>query len=373
MRLNLWIGIALSAVIMWLLLRSIDLASAMQALAQADYRWLLPAFLIALLSFVLRALRWQAVFAAVQPVRFRGILAATMIGFMGNMLLPARLGEFIRAYLIGRKEAVGSSTALATVVVERMFDGFVIILIWLLVVLFFEIPPGFQQWERPARLFAIGSGAFYVVLLAGCLVLKHHTETVLAVVRRLCRPLPQRFRSRLVAGLGRFAAGLAAIRANRQLVAVSCWSLLLWVVISLANYPVIRSFHVDVPPQALFLLMVFQAFAVMLPSSPGYVGTFHLASITALQVFGVGRDVALSIAIVLHLSAFLVTVVPGLCFLWSENLSLRSLNRLRDAPPPILPAAPPLAEATLPPPAPGFPFPAPAHPLPRRSSDAPPA
>ena len=340
MKLKFWIGIAISAVIVWLLVRAIDLGRTAEALMQADYRWLIPAGVAYLVSMALRAARWQTIFSAVQPVRFRSILSVTMIGFMGNMILPARLGEFIRAYLIGRKENVSSSTSLATIVIERLFDGFTIILILVAIIFIADLPAGFEAWAGKVRAGAIGSAAFYGLILAFCVALKTYTDSMLGIARRVCSPLPRRWANKLLALLERFADGLAAIKANRQLVAVSLWSVTLWIIIALSHYPVFLAFHLDLPLQAAFLLMVFQAFAVMLPSSPGYIGTFHLGTITALKVYGVESDVALSLAIVLHLGTFAITVAPGILFLWSENLTLRSLGRLSEAPADPSPATP---------------------------------
>lgn len=337
MKLNFWIGIGVSVILVVTLVSSIDVSRTVQALAQADYLWLAPAVLILALSFLLRAIRWQALFAAVQPVAFRSILSATMIGFMGNMILPARLGELIRAYLIGRKEAVSGSTALATIVLERLCDGFAILLVWFVLMFFVDLPPAFKQWEAYGRYFALSSGALYCLILAFCILLKHKSAAFLNATQGLRRRLPRRWGEKLGDSIGRFAIGLQAIRASRQLLTIVFWSLLVWVVVSLINYPVIRSFHAEVPVSAVFLVMVFQAFAVMLPSSPGFIGTFHLGTMTALQVYGLSKEVSLSIAIVMHLATFAFIVAVGMYFLWTENLTLRSLSRLTTEPKPQSP------------------------------------
>lgn len=127
MKWKLWLGIGISVLFLFLAFRKVNLHELKKALESANYIYLIPAILLTILSLWIRAFRWQYILQPVREIRVSSLFSATMIGFMANNLLPVRLGEFVRAYTIGEKERISKSSSLATIVVERIFDGITIL------------------------------------------------------------------------------------------------------------------------------------------------------------------------------------------------------------------------------------------------------
>jgi len=145
---KLWVGIGISIFFLFLLFRKIDFDKLLAALAEMDYRYLLPAVLFTFISYFFRAVRWRFLLLPMKKTLMRNLFPATIIGYMANNLLPARLGEFVRAYVLGEKESLDKSAVFANLVVDRLFDGFTVILI--LVVTFFtvKLPPGMEKIQH---------------------------------------------------------------------------------------------------------------------------------------------------------------------------------------------------------------------------------
>src|SRR5262249_3447079 len=128
MRGKVWLGVAVSAVLLWVVVRGVNFDEVLQQLRQVRLAWLLRLFVRFFPPFWLPALRWQLLLKPVKRIGVHRLFAITMIGFMANNVLPARLGEFVRAYALGRSESLSPSLPFATIVIERIFDGFTLLL-----------------------------------------------------------------------------------------------------------------------------------------------------------------------------------------------------------------------------------------------------
>lgn len=264
----------------------------------------------------------------VKPVATMHLFSATSIGFMANMLLPARLGEFVRAYVIGDKEKISKSASLATIVVERVFDGLTVILILVFLLLLIQFPESSKSMEKELKFFGLLSALFYAGVMGFCFFLNMNKDRALKVLARAMSPLPRKISERACHFFESFAAGLCVIKEKRLLVIASLFSGMLWVLSAAINFVVLLAFNLSLPIYAPFLLTVFQAFGVMFPSSPGFIGTFHAASVAGFAFFGVGFNMALSVSIVMHAMSFFPTVALGFAFLWAEKLSFRKIRSL---------------------------------------------
>lgn len=134
---KLWIGIGISAFFLFLLFRKIDFHKLAAAFRELDYRYIPPALLLTFVSYFLRAVRWKFLLLPIKRTRLANLFPSTLIGYMANNLLPARLGEFVRAYSLGQKEQIGTSAVFASLVVDRLCDGFTVLLV--LLITFFTI------------------------------------------------------------------------------------------------------------------------------------------------------------------------------------------------------------------------------------------
>lgn len=304
----------------------VDFARLGAALHTARYSLLVLAMLTQVLTHLVRVWRWKYLMDPVTPVSRLSLLSATAIGFMANMILPAHAGEVIRAYVVSRREPVSTMAALATIVVERMADLVSIVLILIGVVLAPGLPVTQGPLEDGLRLGGIFAAGLGVVLIGSLWSLRTRTAQTLSLLERLLRPVPRKWRGRIVEALAGFASGLHVLSNGRHLLIVLGLSLGLWGMIAYTNFLVFRAFGVQLPMVAAFFVLVVQIVSAVIPSAPGYIGTFHAAVVASLAVFQIAPEIALSMAIMMHAAFFFPFILIGLGFLWKESLSLRDLR-----------------------------------------------
>ena len=315
------LGILVSAVFLYLAFRRVDAGGLREAFASADYRFVVPSMLLVMASVVIRSLRWRFLLKPVKRIGPASLFSATMIGLTANNLLPARLGEFVRAYAIGIKENISKSSSLATIVVERIFDGFTLLLFLAVIALFRsgEFPP----WLRSSAYIAF---AFYICALVLLVLLKIRTSLALRAAAILTRPLPDRFGERIIHLLESFAGGLRILHSAGDVLAASVLSLLVWLPYVLLIHLLLGSFGIALPVYVSFLLLVAMGIGVMIPSAPGFIGTIQFVCVAVLAAFSVAGDQALSFSIIYHACTFVPVTATGLVYLLVEGISLADIR-----------------------------------------------
>ena len=322
---SMLIGLLVSAVCLYLAVRQVDVPKVLHGLAAADHWLLLPASLLTILAFAIRAVRWGVLLFPLKPIRFGPLFSATMIGFMSNNVLPMRLGEFVRAWVIGRFAGIRGSAALATIVVERLFDLFSMIAIFVLTL--FLAPIQNRQFKT---LVLIGL-LFGVVVLAGLLVLHLRGQRLGEVLGRF---FPRRVRPRVGAMFDNFQAGLEIFRDPGRLAVTAGLTFLMWACFAVVIRICLASAHVVVGGQPLsisadLVLLVVIGIGIMVPSGPGFIGTMELAAVKGLEIVGYRESgPAGSFAIIYHATQWFPIVLVGLIYLMKENLSLAQVGRL---------------------------------------------
>lgn len=321
-----WLGMGVSAVLVFFLFRGIDYHKLWEASSHANlYLWIL-AFFITYLLMLIRALRWQYLMGHLKEIGIWSLFSATTIGFMANNLLPARMGEFVRAYVIGTKEEVSVTSSFATIVVERIFDMITVLLLAMAVFLLFELPGGVSEIKDMVKGGAYGLMVVIIIAVLFLYVLVRYREKSLSLVRGILRPFPERIQEQAVLFMGSLASGLEIVKGKRPLFMVSLYSILNWLASALPVYIITISFGFMLPFSSALLILVLLAFAVSVPSSPGSVGPFHYAVYLGLGFYGVGKEEAIGMAIVMHLAQFVPLVVLGLFLVWREKLSFSKIK-----------------------------------------------
>jgi uncharacterized protein (TIRG00374 family) len=317
MRGKLWLGIGLSLVLLWLAFRGVHLDAVMLQLRQIQLLWLAPALLSIVVRFWLTAIRWRILLGSTKRIGLHRLFGVTMIGFMANNVFPARIGEFVRAYALGRSESLAAPLAFATIVIERIFDGLTLLL-FLGAGLFLLTLPAWLLW------LAAASCCLYLVVLAVLVSLRWEggVRLVTAVLGRL----PERLRLPALRLLDAFRLGLSALGDGRALSIVAALSIAIWVVNALGFQATLVAFSLHLPLQAGFLAIAVIAGVLVLPSAPGYVGTFQFATKVALALFGVPEATALSVSIVYHAINYVPITLVGLFYLGALNLTLGELR-----------------------------------------------
>jgi len=314
-RIQVAIGLLLSAVLLWLSLRSLDPREIATSLARANWVWFLPICGLTLLAFWIRAVRWGWLLHGVKAIPARSLFSATMIGFAANNLLPARLGELVRPWALGASERISRSSAFATIIVERVVDMFCILLLFAVALLLHPFPKMVQD----AGLAALGVN---VVLLALLMSIERSPAQAERAAGWVERRLPTKFAPKAASLLRNFSAGLGVFRSGPGLFWVTVHSALMYAVTTLGLQACMFAFGMDVPWYAGIVMLVVTAFGMMIAPTPGYLGAIQYACVLGLSLFGIDRTIGFSFSLYYHLTQFLPITVVGLIYLGRAGLSL---------------------------------------------------
>ncbi len=322
----MWVGVVLSGVFLYLAFHKVDPGEIGSAFRNANYVYVIPCLIMSIVGMWLRALRWKFLLDPVKKIRMGSLFSSTMIGFMANNLLPARLGEFVRAWVIGEKEGIPKSASFATIVVERLFDGVAVLTFLFMIVLLhpFTLPVWLQ---RSAAAIVI----FYMATLAFLLALKFRTDRITRCINFVLRPFPDGFSNRLRSLLESFIRGLQILHDWKNIMIVLVLSFIIWFPVTVVIDLLLRSLGIVLPFLASFLVLIVLVVGVMVPSAPGFVGTIQLASVAALSLFGVGKGQALTFSLLFHAIQYIPVTTLGLVFFFLEGYSLKQLKRSGEA------------------------------------------
>lgn len=293
------------------------------AFTAANVWYLLLTVGVGFFSYWLRALRWRYLIQPIKRLRTGTLFSALIIGYLGNLILPARLGEFLRAYIVGRKHQEPASSVFGTVVVERIIDAGALFIVMVCTFVVFPFP----DWVR-----ASGYVTFMTIVVL-CIILfsmnKYRAQTF-SIAEKLTKPLPARITLRINGLLHSFLDGLVPLEKGKHYVSVTMLSVAMWICYAYCFHVAFYAFGFvktySLPWSAALVLLVITTIGIAVPSSPGYVGTYHFLCQLSLGLFGVPESPALTFAIVFHALNFLPIVVLGFIFLSWEGITLRNIQ-----------------------------------------------
>lgn len=298
------LSLVVSAVFLYLAFRNVPLDALGAALARVDGRWLGATVLVSFLMMALRALRWQLELRPLARIAFGRLWVVTAVAYMAINLLPARLGEVVRPWLLSRREAVSFGNVVGNLVVEKTMDAVVTLCYILLGLATIQTLP---DWVRTGAKFPAAGAAVLVGLV---LLLYWRGEAF--VDRHVLRLLPERIGAAVKRITGAIVAGMRVLPDTRLLLAVFVASLLLWFLPILSSYLMMRAFALELPFSAAVVVFIFIGFGTALPNVPGMLGPYQYACILALGLFGVSEVDALAYGLVLNAVQFLTIVAQGL-------------------------------------------------------------
>lgn len=318
------LGFAVSAVFLFFALRGQDYQAIREAFSQVTYWYLIPALGLYFIGLLVRAYRWSVLLRPVEHVRPRQLVGINAVGLMANNVLPLRTGEFVRAYALSQRTSVTKSTALATIAVERIFDGMTLLIFIATSMLFIDLT---SQISRVAELAMVifGLALVAVVLLAKGGGLRDR------MLQLALGPLPESLSTRVNRMAESFISGLGIFHKRRELALVSISSLVAWGFEASMYYMVARAFGGSIEaamgiPETMLTTGIANL-ATLVPSSPGYVGPYEAAVILVLGgAFGLSRELALSYGVLTHVMLWLPVTIWGLIE-WSRlHLSLSQVE-----------------------------------------------
>lgn len=379
------LGLIVSAFFLWLALRGLHLEAVWQELQEGNYWWLVPSVGVYFLAVLARTWRWDFMLRPLKRISIRRLFPVVVIGYMGNNIYPFRAGELLRSYVLYRREDVPVASSLATVVVERVFDGLVMLLFVFLALPFTDIDNDSVQLIVNLASFAFFAALILFFLLAAMpdrayqfteIVSARLIPVALSIIANIFRLLrgifnssiallamlgrlplipwlghlaPTSFRQRLfsvnrrltslldhwstprpvdsvqkplLTFTGRFLVGLESLRSFRNVLMIFGTSVVIWLLETVKYYFVMQAFNFEVTFFALMLMNGVVNLATTLPSAPGYIGTFDGPGIWVLnELYRVKLETATAYTLVLHAALWLPITLLGFYYMIREGMS----------------------------------------------------
>ncbi len=321
---KLIVGLLISGLFLYLAFGKIDFVHLKKAFLEANYWLLIPATIVQLFSHWLRSMRWRYFLKPIKSVPVNSLFSATMIGYMMNSVLPAHLGELFRAAIIGKRENIPGSSVLASIVIERIIDILSLLVVLILALLVYPFP----DWVTQSGyiLFLLAVGLFFFLFL-----LKQQNKFTVKLLDFFLRLIPKKIAKRIEEMLKSFIEGINGFEKKTDYIVIFIHSILIWACYWLVLHIICYAFNLfelfNINAVSSLVLLVITTVSILIPSSPGYVGTYHYLCQLSLSLFGVPRAIGLSFAFVAHANALLPTALIGVIFAWKEGIRRLQIDK----------------------------------------------
>ncbi|RLC79926.1 MAG: UPF0104 family protein [Chloroflexi bacterium] len=319
-RWQLWLGILISAVFLYFALAGLKLGEVWHTVKKANYWWILPGVLVYFLAVWGRTWRWHYLLLSIEKIPLPRLFPIVVIGYMGNNVYPARAGELIRAYVLKKKEGISISASLATIIVERIFDGVVMLFFVFVSLPFAPMDPALRRVVIWSSLLFFGAlGAFFILAASPSRAQALYTW----LIERL---IPSALRPTFAGIFDRFMEGLRCLRRGQDVLMIFVTSVFIWLTETTKYWFVMHGFDFNVPFYVLMLMTAVVNLATTIPSTPGYVGTFDAPGIRILERFGVPGAIAAGYTLVLHAALWLPITLLGFYYMARESITWREFG-----------------------------------------------
>ena len=309
------LGLTISLVFLYLAVRNVDWRMVLSGLKGIDPVYLALTIACLFGSIFIRVLLWKNLLRYEKRVSWSHAFEAIIIGYMGNNILPFRMGELVRAYAMGKKEGLSKSLSLASIVLERLLD--VLSLLIFFTALFLSVQ--MAGWLIVSGMVV---SAFLVTTVVLVYLMAKDVWRFSSLLTKLLKFFPAAISHQAERITKSFIQGLGLIKNGSQVIEVILLSLLAWSVWTVGIYFGLKAFHLELPLTAPLLLVVVINMGVMIPSSPGFIGVFQYLCVVSLSFFAVPKETALGFSVVLHAIQYVPVTLLGWFYLTRMHLSL---------------------------------------------------
>jgi len=355
------LGLIVSAICLYFVLRGVDWGEVLNHLSQVNLPLFLLSMVLMLAAYFLMAWRWQLLLAPLElpaatpattpdpsppttyppaqvpPEGLFSLYSKMLTGYFFNAFFPARAGDLVRAYLLGRKTGLPKTTILATIVIEKAFDGIALLVLFLLSLILLPAAISTASGLSPDVL-AWVAGIALVAAIAGLLLFYRFSDSIVRLVERVFNvlPLPRKLERLIVRLVETFAGGMHIFKTPRPLLFAGIISLVVWGVVAAMFLPALVSFKATFPAEMMTLAgLLFMTglvnLGLLIPALPGNVGTYEALCVAAMAVFGVTKELAVAFALVFHVGQLVTTLAVGGIAFWTQNLSLAEMRPTEQA------------------------------------------
>jgi uncharacterized protein (TIRG00374 family) len=319
---QLLIGFLIRALFIYLALPGLHLSEVTASLRTANYWWILPGVAVYFAGLWARSWRWHYTLRHLKPVPLVRLFPLVCIGYFGNNVYPFRAGEVIRSYVLKQQEDIAVSSSLATVLIERVFDGLVMLLF---VFLALPFAPALPQFYRNLVIFLTIALFVATALFVWMATQPRFLDQVYTWFAD--RLLPKRVRQPIDNFYSRFMVGLRSLSSGSDVLMIFGTSIVIWLMETVKYWFVMHAFNFSVSFLVLMLMNGLVNLATTLPSAPGYIGTFDTPGIETLVAFGVERNLAASYTFTLHAALWLPVTLLGGYYFWRSHLRWSDFQR----------------------------------------------
>ena len=314
------VGVGVGSICLVALLWGLDWPRMWEVLSRTSPVYFGLAILLTVISDLIRAYRWRLVLAPVKLVRSYRLFKALVIGLMANFVLPVKVGDLVRAYVVSKDEELPFVTCLSTLAVERIYDAMCVALLFGLGLVWLP--------SKPPWVHGFGGALLGSVTLAFSVLVtwNRRPELFRRLADRALRRAPDRWRERAARVMGDIERGLASVGHPWLLARAMAVGMISWIFLALTYYCCLRALAVEVPPPVVLVLVAALVFGFALPSLPGGTGPYQVAVVGCLSAFGVGRETAIAVSVVTLMSDLLPLVVLGLIFAGFRDRATRTTD-----------------------------------------------
>ena len=318
--LTLLIGIAISAFFIYIALPGLHLSQVTEALRSANYWWIGPGIAIYFAGLWVRSWRWHFTLREIKNIPTHRLFPLVCIGYFGNNVYPFRAGELLRSVVLKGTEQIPISSSLATVLIERIFDGLVMLLFVFIALPFAPMPDEYRRLVILLTLLMLAATAIFIWLAV-------RPKRIIGVYNWFAqRLLPSRIHDKADNLFERFLEGLSSLANPSDVIMIFATSVVIWLLETVKYWFVMHAFPFEVSFIVLMLMNGLVNLATTLPSAPGYIGTFDTPGIETLAAFGVNKDLAASYTFTLHAALWLPVTIVGAYYFWRRQLSWSDLG-----------------------------------------------
>ena len=313
-------GIVLGIVLIYFSVREINFHETIAHLKKIHIGYAALSLFFIVFMQALRSYRWGVILWPLEKISQFTLFAVTSVGFLAIAAIPARIGELARPYLIAKKSSIKMSSALGTVLVERVLDCLAVVIITIAVLILHDLP----SWM-------IKSGIIFfmmTMLMIACIIgLVWRRETAVRIIDRILRLLPGRLAPKVNNMIHHFIDGFQVITDVKRLLYLLFLSAVVWLVDAAAIYTLLLAFGYDLPVLAAFVVMVILIAGIAIPTAPGFIGNWHYACIIGLSLFGISKTEGFAFALVYHFLSMIVLIVLGVAFLPFNKFSISDMTK----------------------------------------------
>lgn len=320
------IGIIVSVFFLWLVFREIDVQLVIKEVRSINSSWLIPAILVYFFGVWVRTARWRILMRPITHQKTSRLFPIYVISYMANNILPMRIGDIYRAYIVGRKETVSKSATLVTIGVERIFDGLTMLMLLFISILFFPIE------NKIVRQAATFGSIIFILAICTCYIVILKKKWMEWIYARLTRNTRFKNSTKLREIYDNLLHGLDSLKEGGDILQVSILSIGTWLIEATSYYLTLNAFGFFGSFLVAIATMALVNLVIIIPSGPGYFGLFEAACLILgpagyADLTGFTENVATAYALILHVVVqWVPSTLLGLVFMWNEHISFKEIE-----------------------------------------------